>query len=266
MGQGSIKSRSVFKTLHDTAPLRIEAAHGSSRRLVVSFTSVGTKRDQWPPREFVGIASRDGKNHVICVTDISRCWMNKPGMARKVATVISDYILDNGITEVSAIGTSMGGYNALVLGKIIPFASIVAFAPQYSVHPDILPQEKRWWWFRKQIENWPHKAIAKLPNPPARVFVFHGDTLDEKRHWTLFPEASNMQHFVFSGADHNFVKPMKESGALAKIVNSAINDKPLRLRKLVGRLGGMTRTAYDGFEAAMMYFEGRRKLARPVGF
>lgn len=266
MGQQVIKKRSAFKTLHSDERLQIEAALGSSHRLVVSFTSVGTKRHEWPPKEFVGIASRGSKNHVICVTDFSRCWMNHPGMARKVADVISDYILDNAITEVSAVGTSMGGYNALILGKLIPFTHIVAFAPQYSVHPDILPEETRWHWFRKQIENWPHRAIERLPNPPTKIVVFHGDTADEQRHWMLFPKGSNLRHFIFSGADHNFVVPLKQHKVLQKIVQAVIHEKPRRLRKLVGRLGGMTRAAYAGFEAAISYFEGRRKLPRPAGF
>jgi len=234
VAQKAIKSRSVFKTLHDNAPLRIEAATGVSRRLVVSFTSVGTKR-------------------------------NKPGMARKTATVFSDYILEHGITNISAIGTSMGAYNALVLGKLIPFTHIVAFAPQYSVHPDIVPEETRWKWFRKQIENWPHRAVEKLPKPPTQIVAFHGDTADEKWHWARFPEVSNLRHFIFSGADHNFVVTLKQHKVLLKIVQAVFQEKPLRLRKLVGRLGGMTRAAYAGFEAAMLYFEGRRKLPRPAG-
>jgi len=265
VGAKSSKKYAEFSMLHEQEPLRIEAAAGSSRRLIVSFTSVGKRRVFWPPKEFVGMAWQQGKNHVICVTDFSRCWMNHPGMARKVATIISDYVLDNGITEAYALGTSMGGYNALVLGKMVPFRAIVAFAPQYSVHPEIVPDETRWNWFRNQIEKWPHKAIDRLPNENIRVVVFHGDTQDEKRHWGRYPEASNVQHFIFSGADHNFVKTLRDGGQLPKIVQATLTDKPLQLRKMVHRLGGMSRAAYAGFEAAMMYFEGRRKLARPVG-
>lgn len=212
------------------------------------------------------MTSQRGKNHVICVTDVSRCWMNKPGMARKVASVIGDYILENGITRASAVGTSMGGYNALVLGKLFPFSQIVAFAPQYSVHPEIVPDETRWNWFRKDIKRWPHKAIEKLPSGGTKVYVFHGDTPDEQRHWRKFPEASNLQHLIFAGANHNFVKPLKAQGKLPKIVSAALNDQPARLNRLVRRLGGMSRAAYAGFDAAMAYFEGRRKLARPAGF
>ena len=212
------------------------------------------------------MASQRGRNHVICVSDISRSWMNRPGMARRIATVISDYVLDHGITEAHAIGTSMGGYNALILGKTFPFSRIVAIAPQYSVHPGVLPEEKRWKWFRNQITDWPHRAIETLPGEQTDVIVLHGDTPDEKRHWSRFPEASNLRHIIFAGADHNFVKPLKSHGALPKIVQAALNNRPLRFNKLVRRFGGMTRAAYAGFEAAMAYFDGRRKLARPAGF
>lgn len=259
------KSRAEFRSLYDNHPLRIEAAAGRTGRLIVSFTSAGSKRDEWPPKEFVGMAYSKGRNHVICITDISRCWMNHPGMARRVADVLGEYILENEITNVHAVGTSMGAYNALVLGKMIPFARVVAFAPQFSVHPDIVPEEDRWNWFRKQITHWPHKQVQKLGRAARKVYIFHGDSEDEKRHWTLFPTPQNVVHYIFAGAEHNFVANMKDSGVLPEIVRMGINDNPLRMRKLVTRLGGMTRSAYQGFDAAMQYFEGRRKLARPAG-
>jgi len=111
------KARLEFTLRYDTHPLRIETAPGEGRRLMVSFTSVGKERDKWPPKEFVGLASQQGRNHVMCITDISRSWMNAPGMANRVVSHISDYVLEHSITEIMAIGTSMGAYNALVIGR-----------------------------------------------------------------------------------------------------------------------------------------------------
>ncbi|MDA8746833.1 hypothetical protein N9M66_01335 [Litoreibacter sp.] len=249
--------------LHDDHPLRIEAAGGSSRRLVVSFTSVGNKRDAWPPKEFVGMASQMGRNHVICVTDISRCWMNQSGMLRKITTVISDYILENGITSINAVGTSMGAYNALILGQQMPISQIIAFTPQYSVHPDVIPDETRWKWFRNQIEEWPHKELNRLPGAPASIYMFHGDTPDEKMHWQRFGEAKNLRHYIFSGANHNFLQELKDGGVLGKIVRAGINERPVRLGKVVKRAGGMRRSEFEAFDAAMAHFSERRKITRP---
>lgn len=253
------KERLEFTLRHDKHPLRIETAPGSGRRLMVSFTSVGQEREQWPPKEFVGLASQGGKNHVMCVTDISRCWMNKPGMASFVTTQISDYVMEHGITELMAIGTSMGAYNALVIGRTISFKRIICFTPQFSVHPDVLPEEKRWWYFRKQIEKWPYKQMDKLPKPPVPIYIFHGDTPDEKMHWEQFPEAENLRHYIFSGADHNFVTNLKGANTLRQIVTAAINNKPGRMGKVVGRAGGMRREAYAEYAMAEAHFTKRQK-------
>ncbi|SFR35088.1 alpha/beta fold hydrolase [Litoreibacter janthinus] len=252
-----------FSLLHDMHPLRIEAVEGETSCLIVSFTSVGQERDKWPPKEFVGLASQNGRNHVMCITDISRCWMNSNGMANLIVTKISDYVLENGITKIMAIGTSMGAYNALVLGRKMPLARIICFTPQYSVHPEVLPEEKRWWWFRKQITNWPHKQMDKLPKPPTPIYMFHGDTPDERMHWERFPTAPNLRHYIFRGADHNFVRNLKGSNTLRKIVVAAINDRPGRLGKVVQRAGGLRRADYAEFAMAEAHFKDRKKKTRP---
>ena len=253
-----------FALLHDEHPLRIESALGESSRLIVSFTSVGTERDQWPPKEFVGLASQNGRNHVICITDISRSWMNSKGMANLIVTKISDYVLEHGITKVMAIGTSMGAYNALILGRKMPLSRIICFTPQYSVHPEVLPEEKRWWWFRKQITNWPFKQMDKLPKPPVPIYMFHGDTPDERMHWERFPTAPNLKHYIFKGADHNFVGNLKGADTLRKIVVAAINDRPGRLGKVVQRAGGLRREDYADYALAEAHFKGRTKPKRPT--
>ena len=234
-----------FSMLHDAHPLRIEAARGLTRSLMVSFTSVGNHRLKWPPKEFVKMASQEGKNHVITVTDISRSWMNGTGVAARIKTVISDYILANGITKVMAIGSSMGAYCALIFGQMIPLTRIIAFAPQYSVHPDILPEETRWNWFRKDIADWPHPALDTLPQAPAKIFMFHGDSEDEQRHWRRIGRADNLTHYIFKDQYHDCVARLKEASALHKLVRAAIHDNPWRVNKLVGWCGGVTRAQFE---------------------
>lgn len=257
------KSQLEFTLRHDEHPLRIETAPGTGRRLMVSFTSVGMVRDKWPKKEFVGLASQNGKNHVMCISDISRCWMNAPGMVNLITTQISDYVLEHGVTEIMAIGTSMGAYNALILARKIPMSRVICFTPQYSVHPEVMPEEKRWRWFRKQITNWPHKQMDKLPKPPVPIYMFHGDTPDEQMHWERFPTAPNLRHYIFMGADHNFVGNLKGTNTLRKIVLAAINDRPGRMNKVVQRAGGLRRAAYAEYALAEAHFKGRKRQTRP---
>lgn len=236
-----------FETLHDVHPLRIEASAGTSHRLLVSFASVGTQRDQLPEKEFVGSISQDGRNHIITVSDISRSWMNADGMAAKVLEVIDDYAITHQIRQIMAIGTSMGAYCALVLGKLMPLDRIIAFTPQYSVHPDIMPEEDRWMWFRKQITEWHYPALDTLPDGDTVIYMFHGDSAQEQMHWTRFPEPKNLKHFIVKDADHNFIRRFKKRGLLGRMVVAAIHDRPGRMDALTARVGVMTRAAYRDY-------------------
>ncbi len=248
--------------LHNVRPLRIEAARGRSQRLVVSFTSVGNKRHHWPAKEFVGTLSAGGENHLLTVTDISRSWMNRDGMDETIEDVISSYVLRNRITEIVAVGISMGGFNALVFSRMVPVGRVIAFAPQYSPNPKIVKGDKRWLHFRKAITDWPHPELDTLPAPPARVYIFHGDAALEKLHWRRFPKASNVMHYIFPGSDHAFIRPLHESGAIPQIIDAVLSERPSRVPRLVRRAGGMGRAAYDSLEAANDYFAARRKPRR----
>ena len=43
------------------------------------------------------------------------------------------------------MGLSMGGFCALVAARIVPVDVVLAFGPQWSVVPGIVPGEERWW-------------------------------------------------------------------------------------------------------------------------
>ena len=94
--------------------------------------------------------------------------------------------------------------------------------------------------------------------------MFHGDTPDERMHWERFPTAPNLKHYIFKGADHNFVGNLKGADTLRKIVVAAINDRPGRLGKVVQRAGGLRREDYADYALAEAHFKGRTKPKRPT--
>lgn len=234
-----------IETLLNQRPLLIEAMAGRTRALVVSFTSVGTQRHVMPPREFTSVASQGGENHVLFVTDMSRSWMNGVGLVQAMRVVINGYIDRHHITSVRAIGTSMGGFAAMVLSYLMPVERVVAFAPQYSVHPDVMPNENRWKFFRRQITDWPYRELDALPSEETDAYIFHGDTADEVMHWQRFPKGRNLRHFILIDGDHNFVAEIKKRGKLPALAGFALNGKPQRVKILFAKLGGVTRHQYE---------------------
>lgn len=234
-----------FSTLCDQHPLRIEVTPGTGSRLVISMTSVGTARHKWPPREFVRLASQDGICHVLCVTDISRSWMNGDGLADVIVDTICDYALTHGITELVGVGTSMGAFNALILGLTLPFSRIIALTPQYSVHPDIMPDEPRWKFFRKQIAQWPYPKLDALPEVPCEIVMLHGDSAGELRHWRKIPTAPNLTHFILPNMDHNFPTQLRENGDWVPIMWPAVHGALADMFTALETTGAMLRADYE---------------------
>ncbi len=221
--------------LHATGPLRIMYLSGRSSRLVISLSGVGRTRRGPPDIEFIGSSSCDGENHVLFVSDMSRSWMNGPGVAERVVRLMQQFVEFHDIDETVAMGNSMGGFAAFVLADLMPIDTVISFSPQFSAHPDIVPEEKRWIYHRQRIETWPYATVGEIAQPETRYFIFHGDTPEEAIHWRRFPEPQGINHFIFRGQDHNLVRVVQKRRLLQQVVSAAIDGRSRAVRKLLQR-------------------------------
>lgn len=225
-------------------PLRIQYLPGTNKVLVVSMSGVGNHRQEMPPPEFFGTAS-DGGNHVLFVSDISRSWMNGPGVADQIVNAIKLTVGAHGIERVVAIGNSMGGTMALILPNLTRVDAVLAIVPQFSARQSRVPEERRWKFFRNKIETWPFEAVEALPGPQTEVTILHGGTDDEIIHLDRFPRASHARHYVFPDGNHRLADWLRRQGRLGHIVKYAIQGKPRVVRNGVESVGGITRKAFD---------------------
>lgn len=229
-------------------PLRIRYLPGSGTRLVVSISGVGNKRHEEPPLEFSSIAhgleanAEQGENHVLFVTDESRSWMNGPRMAEMVCSCVAETAARIGASRIVAIGNSMGGSSALILAALMPIDAVVAVAPQYSVHPDVIPEETRWRFFRNRITAWPHRQVPDIGAELGDVIVMNGDSPDELAHALRF--APMETHFIFPGQDHRLASRLHAHGKLAPILTNAIQGRPDRARSALQSAGGLLRAQW----------------------
>ncbi len=212
-------------------PLCVHYLEGNGTRLVVSFAGVGTRRHGPQPPEFLGAASGSGENHVLFISDTSRSWMNTPGLAASIVSLVEQFRQFHAITEVVAVGNSMGAFSALVLADLMPIATVVAIAPQYSMHPDLMPEETRWVYHRNKIENWIFPDVGALDRPDTAYFILHGGHDYERRHWRRFPDRKFQ--LVFKGMPHDIAGRMRKRRVLEPVLAAAIAQKPRKLRKLL---------------------------------
>ncbi len=232
--------------LHDTLvepPLRVRFAPGSTGRLVVSFSGVGTKRRQEPPTEFFKTAG-GGVNPILFVTDQSRSWLNGKGMAESICRAILAKAEELATTELIFIGNSMGASMALHLACLMPVSRVIAFTPQFSACPTVIPTERRWAFFRSKIAEFRFRCIDTWPDA-ASVFVLHGADTSELRHARMFPDATDaVDHFILPGHDHNLASQLRQNGHLSGLVQNMMDGRRWRVRKALQDLGGTGRCSY----------------------
>lgn len=129
-------------TLFDGEDIRVVIAPQDDRRLlVVSFTG----RDHKPPAPTGAGAGFLSKNAIDAVHVISKKnhWWNTVEWPEALGA-ISAYAVERRTEELVTYGSSMGGHGALVASRLLGAARVVAYAPQFSVDPQIVPWETRW--------------------------------------------------------------------------------------------------------------------------
>ncbi|MCG6904505.1 MAG: hypothetical protein LJE68_17685 [Rhodobacter sp.] len=203
---------------------------GSSNRLVLSLAGVGPRRSGTPPIEFIGSASNDGENHVLFISDPSRCWMSQPGVVGGIVKLVQNYRDQHGITEITALGNSMGGFAALRLPELMPIETVISFSPQFSVHPDLVPEEQRWKFHTSKITNWHFRDVGPLETSGTEYFIFHGDAESEAFHWLRFPWHTRLNHFIFRGMNHELASRMQKRRLLRQVIKHSIEGRSRVLR------------------------------------
>lgn len=233
------------RALPSQPPLHLSYTPGESKRLVVSLAGVGRNRKQVPPTEFARVAHWSGVNHVLFVSDASRSWLNGPGLAEALVDAVKRIADEVGAEEICALGNSMGGSMAMILASLMPIDAVVAITPQFSVHPELMPDEDRWMFHRRRIAEWRFAEMPDLRAAGCSVTLLHGDSPDELRHARRFPADAGYTHYIFDRMGHTLARTLHDAEQLAPIVTLALLRRPWKLRRALRRAGGISREKFD---------------------
>ena len=182
-----------FQCLYDRPPLRVDSLSGPSDRLVVAFSSVGHDPDRAPGPEFVASATAQGRP-ALFVSDASRSWANAPDFADALRAGLA--ALPAPPRQMLAIGQSMGAFAALAAATVLDFDAVLAFGPQFSVDPRIMPQETRWARWTQAIATFRHPQAPVPPGP--RITLLHG-LIDDARY-------GNCKLFLSGAVAHDLLR------------------------------------------------------------
>jgi hypothetical protein len=228
-----------LERLWNTAPWAVDFMDGAGDDLVIAFSSIGHDPTRPPSPEFVATASANGTRRAVFVTDASRSWANDPGLEQALFCTLETVSQRRPVARLATIGLSMGAFSALVAAQILPVDVVLAFGPQWSVAPGIVPGEMRWshWTDRLPKTRWPN---APLPTR-SHTYLFHG-ALDDLPQALPFPRQASTDHLLFAGLGHSDLVPhLKSRGALGGLLEAALAGDRRRLLRITASAGGRLR-------------------------
>ena len=183
----------------------IDHFYFNKKRTVISFSSIGRGRKYVQQNEFFNLT----KNYnVMFVKDITRSWLNNVD----INYVKSSLKKNNNY----AIGFSMGGFNAITFSNLFPIKKVIAFSPQFSIHPNI-SKDNTFLNFAANITEWKYKKL-KFSDKTNYLLVF-GDSDKEKYHMSMIPKQKNIKLMVLKNCDHNTAPRLKKLRKIDRTIN-----------------------------------------------
>lgn len=214
----------TVEVLHEDDTLRVLYQQNPTARedaTLISFTGIGHAfaGANVQSGEFHGLGQRF--RHVVFVMDLKRSWGNAIDFDR-LREIVSSVA---GSSDIYAIGNSMGGFLAILAARFLPIKRVVAFAPQFSVNPDVVPFETRWAEHTGGIESWRFKSLAGQVQGDTEVMVFMGPVGPDIEHMKLFRSEPRIKVFKVRGVGHHVARKLKKKGLLHDIVERSFDGK-----------------------------------------
>ena len=199
---------------------RPEAGAGNGA-VLLSFTGVGLAMGGIDVQKPEFLASGQGFDAVVFITDKTRSWGSAVDFDRIRALVRP---LAAG-RPVHAIGNSMGGFLAILASHHLRLGRVLAFAPQFSVDPAVVPWETRWRKYTAGIARHVPLTAGSAMVGRSRYYVFSGGLGLDRQHAALFPVRDNLVHHVFPDVDHDVAKRLKTAGHLVQTIRACLEGR-----------------------------------------
>lgn len=221
-----------MEALRQDGDLCVWRIAGASDRLIISMSSSGRLTDATPEPEFMSVAQKNSDT-VLFISDPRRSWLNRPGIVEDIKSVIEAEAARVAATNIAILGHSMGGFSALVMPAFTRIDTAIAFSPQYSVDPAVVPDEKRWMNYREQIQAFRISNADDHLNTTTHYFLFNGRGPIEAPQRKLVRPRPNLEYYVLPGIRHNAAAKMKQAKVMGTILNACFSHRKRALRGIM---------------------------------
>lgn len=197
----------------------------SGDHLVVSFDNMNSREEPVPRKPWgAGFVARQGFSH-LGVMMKRRCdWFRHADLFD-----FFDEMRDSGFfcqfRRVTFYGSSMGGYGALAFAAAAPGSSVVAFTPQTTLNPQLVPWEKRYerGRLRGDWQDPRYADAAATLSALGEVLIFHDPYFAPDAAHVERLSGPNVRHFRSPFTGHKVMRHLKLWGILEPVTVGAIS-------------------------------------------
>jgi hypothetical protein len=200
---------SIFNKNYNFTKTLINQYYTNKKKTVLAFSSIGQGTKYIQHEEFFNLTK---KYNIFFIRDITRSWLNNLDIK-----LIKKFINKRRIN--CAIGYSMGGFNAIIFSTLFKVKKVIAFSPQFSIHPKI-SKDKSFLNYASRIKEWKYPQLKFSENTD--YLLIFGDSSLEKYHASLMPRKKNIKIVLIKDCDHQSIKKIKRTGKMYKLINEFI--------------------------------------------
>lgn len=226
-----------MELLLDDETCRIVHEGGDNGRAVVAFAGIGYALGGIQVEEFR--RSLDGSHFdIYYVIDKERRWYNRCYDA--VLATINRSLTERRIAESFTLGNSMGGFGAVLFASALERCRrAIAFSPQSSVCPAVVPFEDRWREWTQQISDWRvPDAVPHMRLGLSYVLFFGAADRRDRHHIDRFAAgAAETLLCRIEESAHGAAAEIKRHGLLIPVLDALLNSAPIDRRRLSALLG-----------------------------
>jgi pimeloyl-ACP methyl ester carboxylesterase len=219
-----------------TAPLCSDVKVDSST-LLLAFGGMKGKLDI-PPFEFFGLTGEMPIKRLF-VRDLEQAWYHR-GVRRHGSTIpevaehLDRIIARQQIERLVVVGTSAGGYAALIFGSLLGADRVLCWGPQTTLDLEVLGQmdDHRWddkiaplMSDRHLDEDWIdlRRALPGARIAQTRYELFFDDSyLLDRLHVERLSDVDGVQLRPVAGGEHEVARQMRKTGELELVLRSAL--------------------------------------------
>jgi pimeloyl-ACP methyl ester carboxylesterase len=210
--------------LIDDEDLRITFLPGNlpEGAAIVSFAGVGHGLGGIQIEEFARTLTGVPRQHdIYFVIDKHRSWYNRA--SDKLEAVLLALVTGR---KLVTLGNSMGGFGALLFATRWPGCeAAIAFVPQYSVDPRVVPTEHRYDQWVNAITEWRFSTCMGDARPGCQRLVFFGlGQPHDLVHYAHFEAARSpgLELIGIEGSTHDLAAHLRAKGALRPLFDAII--------------------------------------------